>query len=430
LTVTLWKTAPESKIGFLQDASLRKRHPTTGKVLRHSMPSARSKARICDIVDEWRTARRQGENDRDIFLEEWNDILRSYHTSIKNKVAPLTVKSHLTVVKSFFSFRDIPLKVELPRRACVIYHNRDLNRDDIRQIITHASARDRVIWLIMAESGIRAENAANLEYWQTTDDFEANKCPMRILLPSSTLKDHVGDRWTFIGEDGLRKLQEYLKPRMPLTNEDYVFVYERIGRVTGDQFSSASLSVKFNRVVQKLGLDKPREGKPKGVRLHGLRKYFRNNMKADGALREFWMGHSLGVDAHYITRDPEVHRQEYAKGYKFLRIFEPSLETLGDIADQLRKKDDEIKALKETMAKLQPLIDLVNSYPTLEQMKAELGLTKEYDKSDKLHSAKTMPEELAEIQMDEAKREALARAPNVINREWRVFTHTRFFFSW
>ena len=45
---------------------------------------------------------------------------------------------------------------------------------------------------------------------------------MRILTPAETLKDHVGDRWSFIGEDGEKALREYLKPRMPLKDQDYV----------------------------------------------------------------------------------------------------------------------------------------------------------------------------------------------------------------
>ncbi len=311
---------------------------------------------LYSIVEQWRTAKRQGETEKEIFIEEWNDLIRSYHTAIKKKYAPLSVKNYLTVVKSFLSFWNIPIKVELPRRACVIYHNKDLSREKVRQILTFASPRDRVIWLTMVESGMRAGTAVNLKYWQIKEDFEAEKIPMKILLPSSSLKDHVGDRWTFIGEDGLRELKEYLEPRLPLEDEDYVFASEKKGRVKGEQFSVASLSVKFGRIASKLELTKPKAGKPKRVRMHGLRKYFRNNMRTDSAYIKFWMGHSLGVDAHYITRDPERHRKEYKKGYEFLRIFEPSLFSVAEQTQritQLEKKleirDQEIRELKEKL---------------------------------------------------------------------------------
>ncbi|MDH5636318.1 MAG: hypothetical protein OEY47_06615 [Candidatus Bathyarchaeota archaeon] len=299
------------------------------------------------VVEEWRKARLQGPKEIDPFIDQWTDIVRNYNTCIKPRYAPLTVKNLLAVIKSFFRFWKIPVDVDLPRRACVIYHNRDLAREDVRQILTYASPRDRVMWLIMAESGMRAQTAVKLKYWQIKEDFEKDLIPMRIVTPAAALKDHVGDRWTFIGEDGVRELKEYLKPRVPLKDDDYVFASEKPGKVAGDQFSVASLSVKFGRVAKKLGLHKSRGSKPSGVRMHGLRKYFRNKMKAEAAYREFWMGHSLGVDAHYITRDVDVHRKKYLEGYEFLRIFEPSAGSITELISEMRKKTQEIKALKE-----------------------------------------------------------------------------------
>jgi hypothetical protein len=168
---------------------------------------------------------------------------------------------------------------------------------------------------------------------------------MRIELPSSSLKDHVGDRWTFIGEDGFKALKEYLTRRLPLDDEDYVFVSEKKGLVQGKQFTVASVSTKFARVIQKLDMAKAREGKPKRIRMHGLRKFFRNNIRADSAYIKFWMGHSLGTDAHYISRDLEKHREEYRKGYPFLRIYE-TVDDLVSLREEIRKRDEEIEDLK------------------------------------------------------------------------------------
>ena len=255
------------------------------------------------IVEGWRKVKRADINEREDFLDVWSDLVRAYNTRIKKRYAPLSVKNLLSTVKSFFSYWQIPIRVKLPKRACVIYHNKDLTREVMRQILTFASPRDRVIWLLMAESGMRADTIVKLKYWQIREDFEAEKVPMRIMLPSSSLKDHVGDRFTFIGEDGYRELKQYLEGRK-LEDQDYVFASERPGRVKGIQFSVASLSVKFSRVVIKLNLAKPREKhKPKPIRMHSLRKYFRNNMKSDSAYIKFWGGWSLGTDAHYISRD-------------------------------------------------------------------------------------------------------------------------------
>jgi integrase len=316
------------------------------------------------IVDDWRAVRDSSWKKREHWLEEWQDIIRSYNTWMRPpKYAPMTCKNLLSSLKSFLGYWKIPLDVDLPRHASVIYHNRDLAREEIKKILHFSSQRDRAILLVLVESGMRVENAVGLKYWQIRGDFEAHRVPMRILLPSSTLKDAVGERWTFVGEDGFNELSNYLQGRH-LEDDDFVFQSERKGRVKGEQFSPASLSQKFNNLVQKLGIDKSVTGKlkkgerprPKRIRLHGLRKYFRNNMRAEESFREFWMGHAIGVDAHYISRDPEEHRKRYAEGYKYLRIFEPSPQSLIDVYEQMRTKDTEIQALKNEIAELRETI--------------------------------------------------------------------------
>jgi integrase len=321
-----------------------------------------SKARGKDpssLVDDYRAAKRLVEPQKEGFLEEWQDVIRAFNTWLKPKYAPLTVKNHLAVVKSFLRYWDIPLKIDLPKHSYIVYHNRDLKKEELKKILTFASPRDRVIWLVMAESGMRSDNAVNLKYAQIKEDFEASRVPMKIMLHSSVLKDHVGDRFTFIGEDGFRELKAYLQGKN-LKDDDYVFASERQGQCKSEQFSAASLSVKFNRLVQKLGIDKSlgnREEvgrpKPKQIRLHGLRKYFRNNMKADSSYIQFWMGHTLGVDAHYITRDVEAHKHEYQAGYEFLRVFETSFVDLRDLTEQLRKKDQQINDLEKRLTQLE-----------------------------------------------------------------------------
>lgn len=305
------------------------------------------------LVDDYRAIKYQGEIPREQFLEEWQDILSSYHPYLKTKYASLVVKQLLVIVKSFLRKWKIPLEVDLPRHSYVTYHNRDLRKAEIEHILTFATPRDKVIYLLMVESGLRVGTAIRLKYWQIKEDFENKRVPMKIVLPSSELKDHVGDRWTFIGADGFRELSRYLAGRLPLKDDDFVFTSEKEGLVKREQFSTASLSTKFNRIVQKLNICASNNGKPKKIRLHGLRKYFRNNMRADSAFIEFWMGHSLGVDAHYISRDPEEHRKRYKEGYNYLKIYEGNAEDLNDLYQKLQEREQEIGDLKTQMQALQ-----------------------------------------------------------------------------
>ncbi len=312
------------------------------------------------IVEEYRAARRSGYEAELDFTESWQDLIRAYYTCIKRGgYAPLTQKNYLSTPKSFFSFYKIPVDIALPKRACVKYHNRDLTRENIRKILSKASQRDRTIWLLMAESGLRAGTAIHLKYWHIKEDFEKGIVPMRIITPAESLKDHVGDRWSFIGEDGVKALREYLQPRMPLKDQDFVFGSKKPGIMRGEQFTTASLSTLFRRIVRALKLENSIQyGKPSHFRMHGLRKYFRNSMRVDPSFREFWMGHSLGVDAHYVSRDPEFHRKEYKKGYESLRILEPATPAqLTEIVDQLKHKDTEIQELRTQNERLSARMD-------------------------------------------------------------------------
>ena len=81
-------------------------------------------------------------------------------------------------------------------------------------------------------------------------------------------------------------------------------------------------------------------------------------MRADPSYREFWMGHSLGVDEHYVSRDPEFHRKEYKKGYESIRILEPATpQQIMEIAEQLKQKDQEIQELKAQNERLSARMD-------------------------------------------------------------------------
>lgn len=328
------------------------------------------------IVEEYRAARREGYEAELDFTESWQDLIRAFSTYIKraDEWAPLTKKNILVAAKSFLSFYRIPIKVDLPRRAYVVYHNRDITKEQLKQILGKASQRDRTIWLLMAESGLRAHTAIHLKYWQIKEDFEKGTIPMRILTPSESLKDHVGDRWSFIGEDGAKALREYLEPRIPLKDQDFVFTTKKPERMKGKQFTVASISTIFRKTVKSLKLEQKgtHYGKPKHFRMHGLRKYFRNNMKADPSFREFWMGHSLGVDSHYVSRDPEHHRKIYKKGYEQLRIYEGTPAIITEISQKLENKDQEIQQLrkemgelKEKTTELQAFIDFLDKHKLL-----------------------------------------------------------------
>jgi integrase len=310
-----------------------------------------------ELLLAWKEAKYDSVRAKEKFVDDWTEKVEEYVYSNFANHAPTTRMTELTAILSFFKHNRIPVQVGREKHVYVKYHNRDLKREEIQRIVEHANIRDSTFFLIMLESGLRPNTIVQLQYKHIKKDFQAKRVPMMIELPSELLKDRVEPRWTFIGEDGFRRLTQYLKPRMPLKDDDLIFLPERSDS-TRRYVSPESFSIKFSKIALKLGITKRRgKGKPKEVRLYNLRKYFMNNIKCDTAFREFWMGHKT-TQTHYVSRDHERHREEYSKAYDNLRTFALEKSEVENLRKRLNGQDEVIKSLKREVKELRKLRDV------------------------------------------------------------------------
>jgi len=301
---------------------------------------------------------------REQFIDEWTEKIENYIFNNLDNYTPLSRLNELGMVESFFKAHKIPVESDKPKHPFVKFHNRDITKKEIRRIVEHTTLRNKAFFLMMAESGLRPYTLVQLRYKHIKKDFEANTVPMRIELPSELLKDRVEARWTFIGEDAFKVLKAYLKPRLPLQDENLIFLSKR-SDTKHDFLLPQTFTNIFGRVALKLGItETTQKGKPKPIRLYCLRKFFNNNLRYEGfntAYREFWMGHKT-TQTHYINRDPEYHRKEYKKGYEQLRIQEPATPAqLTQITEELKKRDVEIQELRKEIKHIRKYTDLLES---------------------------------------------------------------------
>jgi integrase len=324
------------------------------------------------IVSEWRTVK-YDYAERERFLDRHMEILERYAVSELCRLTPKGRQTELAAILSFYHHNKIPLEADIKERIYVVNHNRAIKKEEILRILEHASLRDRCFFLMMLESGLRPLTLCLLRYRNIKTDFEAGRVPMKIDLESKILKDNVSARWTFIGEDGFKCLKEYLAPRIPLKNDDVLFLAVHSKLQKGEALSPSLFSTCFGDIVKKLGW--ANKGDLKRFRnelnLYTLRKYFRNNMKvSDPAFREFWMCHSLGVDSHYFEAnldDPQTverHRAEYAKGYPSLRVYSESLgeDTKAQISvlqSQNKELREQIGEMLKDWEKFKPLAEYI-----------------------------------------------------------------------
>lgn len=312
------------------------------------------------IPKDWREAKYAGGVAQEKFLDVLRDILKDYFAWLKGLYTPMTVNRSMSTVMSYLHAFDVPVKPIRLKHAYVTYHNRDLAKEDIRRILDHSSIRNRAIYLVLYETGMRPDTLTNLKWRHVKDEFLGHKIPMKIELTSDILKCRVSERWTFIGKEGFEALKKYLTTRLPLKEEDYLFVKEKGCKDPGGQFGQTALSQAFNKMVKKLGIAESRGKMPKDIRLYCLRKAFRKYMQTEEAYKEFWMGHT-STATHYVSRDPEYHRQLYAQGYENLRLYRPEAdhETVVRLMKEnmeLKQRVDRLETILEEFADLKAQI--------------------------------------------------------------------------
>ena len=158
-----------------------------------------------EIVKKWKEVRYADWKEREKFLDEWSEKVEDYYVSLD--LAPMSKLGKLGTIKSFFRSFKIPIDVQTNRHTYVKYHNRDIQRAELRRILDHSELRERVFFLMMAESGLRPATLVQLKYRDIREDFESKTVPMKINVRPEIVKDRIAHRFSFIGEDGFNLLK-------------------------------------------------------------------------------------------------------------------------------------------------------------------------------------------------------------------------------
>ena len=310
-----------------------------------------------------------------------------------------SINTYLAAVRSFFKYNDLPLAYIPTSRSKVTFHNRDIEKQEVLEVLSVCVPRDKAFFMVIAQSGLRPITACNLKMKHIEPDFSRGVVPCLIDVPQEIAKGEYHGYFTFIGDDALKSLKAYLNSRSGLGPESYVFT--SFG--SDKQLNPTSMSNIFKRALRKLKEKgvmnfEVRKGKPSELRLYSLRKYFRNQAyKAGRDFVEFWMGHTLGVDEHYFSREVEHHRKQYAeKAMPFLRI---ETATPTDTEKIMQNQAEEIKQLK---AKLNNYDIIIREQveDTVEKLRRELydvPFTKSgFSKPEFRKAVKAMIEEIFE----------------------------------
>jgi integrase len=342
----------------------------------------------------------EGMRDRD-FRRKYAQYVRALISKqLREGYAPCSIRNQATVVKSFFKYNDLPLGHIPLAQSRIVYHNRDIAKEEVQAILGASRPRDKAFYTMIGQGGLRPDILCSLRLKHIEPEFSKGVVPCKIEIPEEIAKGEFGAFFTFMGEESVGYLKAYLATRPGMDPEDYLFT----AHGTDKRANPKSMSTIFGRTIKKLkqkgiiDFAEPPHGKPAEVRLYNLRKYFRNHARQAGVeYVNFWMGHKANYkaphipesDEHYFSReDVEFHRKLYAeKAMPFLRLetATPSEteKTIMELRRGLGQRDRVIDELRKEIANLRKMSCAVRE--SLEEKDCVIGkLTKEIEDLTKM----------------------------------------------
>lgn len=318
------------------------------------------------ILDEYEET-----NDRQ-FKRRYSQLLKAYISHLMSQDYTVgSVRGMCAAVKSFFKYSDLPLGFVPLGANKIVYHNRDITKDEIKEILRVSAPRDRAAFCMMAQSGLRPDTIRKLKLKHINPEFKKHIVPCKIVVPEEITKGMFGSYFSFMGEESVRHLKAYLdKRRHKLGPEDYLFT----SKGSDNQLESRALTKVFRCTIEGLkskgliSFEQKAKGKPRELRLYNLRSYFRNRAAKMGVeYVNFMMGHKAiyrashipASDAHYFSREQvETLRKLYQKEAM------PNLRLESGTPDEhekqfleqdktIQKQAEEIEKLKEVIGRLE-----------------------------------------------------------------------------
>jgi integrase len=313
------------------------------------------------------------------------------------RYAPLSVKSYMTGVKSFYQSFDIEIP-KLPRagnRAQTLQENNEIpTREDLQEVLKFCDPLERAIILVGASSGLSAQEIINLKIRDFKKGFDAASkiTTLRLrrekvqfefitfLTPeaSQAVQDYLDYRDRTVKVDGIKKL-EHIKKQKVLDGSGYLFIMRKVssGFLKNQdeglrQINEISLLKIYRRISEK-AMKNTQKGHWNLIRSHNVRKYFNStllNAGADSYHVDFWMGHKQDeTRSAYFRASAEKMRDIYKKFVPFLTISKEMNVSESEDFKRVVEENEELKGKIETVSvERYELIQLKEEITRLKQM--------------------------------------------------------------
>lgn len=265
----------------------------------------------------------------------------------EKELAPMTVRTHMAGIKSFYKNSDISFPASLPKigsKAVTLEENKPIpSKDDLRTVLKICDNLERALVLVGVSSGLGCEDIIKLKVGQFKNNYDSKTGITTLILRRTKTKV---DFITFLSPEASQEVWDYLEYRERTSiddrqqqvfekqhvysDNDYLFIGRRIPdsfletRDDNERRLQEKALVQIYSNISKNARKCTAKGQWNLIRSHKMRAFFNTALKTAGADSfhvEFWMGHKLdGSKASYFLGDPEGERELYSQYVPFLTI--------------------------------------------------------------------------------------------------------------
>ena len=294
------------------------------------------------------------------------DVNNYWQWLIKTKkAAPKTVHNAISAVRTFL--RDHRIRLDdlvwdnIRRRGIgnkPITFEKPMTKQILKEILTHADAFERAMFLTWSSSGLREKELLQLKM----NDVDLKHDPVKINVrhmgtPNQSVKTKYS-RYCFISPEATHAVKEWFKIRkgsLNLAEKRTNFKNSQINLNDDRVFpiNVGNMNKHWKKLLIKSGYDEKDERTGFFVyHSNVLRKYFRTNLgKFDRDLSDFLMGHKHYLTENYLRMPDEDVAKLYKEGVQQLMIYETAPDLSG-VHEELKEKDEQINDLERKMQEL------------------------------------------------------------------------------
>lgn len=292
-----------------------------------------------------------------------------------------TLQKYYSTVNSFFAHNRTALP---PDPSFKITHGMmpvvgKLRVEHIVRVIEVSNPMYRAFWLCVVQGFMGLHEAiywSNNGYGKLIEDLEAERCPIRIDFPGGR-KSNPEQFYTFIGDDAIRALRDYLE--LCPSEGEAIF----LTRYKTPMSTSTARRYWIN-TLQRIGIIDPitieeqqQETIRYGYNAHEIRDVMRSRWRLSGVdkeVAEFFMGHNL--DRYNYDKSPkhypEWFKDQYKKALPWLNLLsqDPDLVPKEEYESTFERQQLEINDLKYELLEMKTMLrNLAEGEKIVEKLK-------------------------------------------------------------